>query len=140
MYELLPNSQRGWDFVDALPYLINTYLYNSEAAFIPVVYHLLKIESPENCRRSHSVFLVICTAFLFHDVFMQTQSSVNTHICFHKWINQYAKTVHGIAFSSTGTQRSCIEAHSVLLWVVGLGGHCLRLTNRGLQCTTELFL
>lgn len=47
MYTLQPNSQRDWDFVDALLYLINIYLYNSNAAFIPVVHDLRKMNCPE---------------------------------------------------------------------------------------------
>lgn len=47
MYILQPNSQRDWDFADALLYLINIYLYNSNAALIPVVYDLRKMNCPE---------------------------------------------------------------------------------------------
>lgn len=140
MYKLLSNSQRDWDFADALPYLINMYLYNSNAAFIPVVCYLLKM----NCLKiagGHIVFSchLYCLLILWC-LHTNTKFSKHTHICFHKRINQYAKIVHGTAFSSTGTQRSWIEAGSVSVgWGIGLGSHCLSFTNRGLQCTTELF-
>lgn len=83
-----------------------------------------------------------CHSCCLSDVFIKTQSTVKpTCICFRKQINQYAKIANGVAFCSSGTQRSQAEADPVVLaaWDVRLQIHCPSLTNRGLQCTTELF-
>ena len=47
MYSLLPNPQRDGNFADAFSSLINISLYNSNAAFTPLVYYLQKVNCPK---------------------------------------------------------------------------------------------
>lgn len=76
---------------------------------------------------------------LLSDAFPEARSTVNTPICSHRLVSmqELPMTLLSALLERKGAE---IEADSVSVgWGIQLGSHYLSLTNRGLQCTTELF-
>lgn len=114
-----------------LSHLWSIWTCSSNAAFIPVV--AWKWMAPT--LQEVSVLSLYC---LLSDAFPEARSTVNTPICSHRLVSmqELPMTLLSALLERKGAE---IEADSVSVgWGIQLGSHYLSLTNRGLQCTTEL--
>lgn len=122
-----------------LPYLINRYFYDGNGVFIPGVYYLLKMNCPKIVG-GHILFFLSSVLPSYLEVSSHKQKVQEKHtFAFTNWLIRMQK-LSGLSLSALLEPKGVEQKPTWFLDVgVRLHSHCLSLTNRGLQCTTELF-